>query len=87
MNSVKGELQGCRANELLCFGCSKQHMHPLEKEVPLRLRGDFCINNSLSPGRSINSDTGLGKAKAGRQNWDTHPTRENHANTAHSHGA
>lgn len=54
MNTVKGELQGCRANKLLDFGCFKQHMHSLEKEVPLRLRGDFCINNSLSLGFSIN---------------------------------
>lgn len=74
MNTVKGELQGFRANELLYFGCFKQHMHSLEKEVPLRVRGDFHINNSLSPGFSINPDTGLGKAKTGRQTeWGCPP--------------
>ena len=54
-------------------------MHSLEKEVPLKLRGDFCINSPLSPGFSVKPGTGLGKAKAGRQNGNGNVMREDHA--------
>lgn len=87
MNTVKGELQGCRANELLYFGCFKQHTHSLEKEVPLRLRVTFALIILCLQGSALTLTSVWGRQRQADGIGIPTQQKTTMPNTAHNHSA